>query len=314
MNALVPARDGRDACLTLLSQHSKSFALAGRLLTPDARRDAAALYTWCRYADDLIDLSTSERQPVLIRRLERELYSVYAGEAQSALALRALQEVALACDIPYQYPHELLLGMRMDATGTRYATVDTLLLYCHRVAGVVGLMMCHVLGVSDERALRHAAHLGIGMQLTNVCRDVHEDWQRGRLYLPDELLRECGAPELGARLGGELPKAAHPALGRAVEHLLKIAGTFYASGDRGLAALDARSALAVRTARLVYSQIGSEIARRRYDVSRGRAVVPSWKKLFLALEAALTTFGSPRQDTRLRALPVKRYPDDVLPV
>lgn len=286
--------------LAVLEHHSKSFALAAHLLPAERRQDAAVLYAWCRYADDLIDLSGSDQAPALARRLERELDSVYAGDAQATPLLAAFQHVVQARRIPREYPDELLRGMRMDAEGFRYQSVDDLLLYCHRVAGVVGLMMCHVLGVSDPRALRHAAHLGMGMQLTNIVRDVREDWERGRVYLPEEILVESTLP-------------------RAAERLLRVAAHFYQSGARGLAALDARSAFAVRTAGLVYAAIGREVARRRYDVMSGRAVVPRWKKWLLCARAALASLVelprrlfTPREP--LRALPLARYPDDVLPV
>lgn len=284
--------------LAVLEHHSKSFALAARLLPEGRRHDAAVLYAWCRYADDLIDLSDGDQAPALARRLERELDSVYAGQAQAGRLLAAFQRVVQARGIPREYPEELLRGMRMDAEGFRYRSLDDLFLYCHRVAGVVGLMMCHVLGVSDPRALRHAAHLGMGMQLTNIVRDVHEDRGRGRRYLPEQLLSE---PE---------PRVA--------ERLLREADRFYDSGRRGLLALDARSAFAVRTAGLVYAAIGREIRRRRYDLTR-RAVVPRWKKMLLCARAALASLlDLPRRllsaRAPLRALPIARYPDDVLPV
>src|SRR5690606_24146896 len=94
--------------------------------------------------------------------------------------------------IPRRYPAELLAGLAMDAAGHRYEDAADLRLYCFRVAGVVGLMMSHVMGLADERALADAARLGIAMQLTNICRDVREDWARGRLYLPRALLERAG--------------------------------------------------------------------------------------------------------------------------
>ncbi|GMV16470.1 MAG: phytoene/squalene synthase family protein [Polyangiaceae bacterium] len=284
--------------LAVLEHHSKSFALAARLLPEERRQDAAVLYAWCRYADDLIDLGRSDEAPALARRLEHELDSVYAGDVQANPLLSAFQQVVRARGIPREYPAELLRGMRMDAEGFRYRSLDDLLLYCHRVAGVVGLMMCHVLGVSDPRALRHAAHLGMGMQLTNIVRDVREDRGRGRVYLPAEL--------------GSASEA------RAAERLLREADRFYDSGRRGLSALDARSAFAVRTAGLVYAAIGREIRRRRFDLG-SRAVVPRWKKLLLCARAALSSLLElPRRlltpRAPLRALPIARYPDDVLPI
>ncbi len=298
----------RDACLAVLAEHSKSFALAGRLLPVEARRDAAALYAWCRYADDLIDLASGEAQSLNLARLERELDSVYAGAPQPTLVLRAFQEVATERGIPRHYPEQLLAGMRMDAEGARYETLDDLLLYCYRVAGVVGLMMCHVLGVSDARALSNAAHLGIGMQLTNVCRDVLEDWERGRLYLPGDMLRAAGAPGLDPGLGIAIPENARLPVARVVEQLLALADTYYASAKQGVAALDARSAFAVRTAALVYSAIGRELSERDFDPLSGRAVVSTRSKLLLALRAAFLTLADLPDGTRASKLPCHGLP------
>jgi phytoene synthase len=314
----VDRETSRDACLAVLAEHSKSFALAGRLLPVEARRDAAALYAWCRYADDLIDLASTDEQAHNLARLERELDAVFAGTPQSRLVLRAFQEVATERGIPRHYPQELLAGMRMDVEGARYETLDDLLLYCFRVAGVVGLMMCHVLGVSDARALSNAAHLGIGMQLTNVCRDVLEDWERGRLYLPGELLRAAGSPRLDPSPGASFPESAQLPVARVVERLLALAESYYASAQQGVAALDARSAFAVRTAALVYSAIGRELSGRGFDPLSGRAVVSTRSKLLLALRAALLTLadlpdGAHGPTLPRRGLPLMRYHHDHLP-
>jgi phytoene synthase len=122
-------------------------------------------------------------------------------------------------------------------------------------------------------------------QLTNICRDVAEDWQRGRLYLPRDVLGDASHARLCRALGGDLPDDAAPALAGAVRALLALADRYYASGDRGLAHLEWRAAMAVRTARLVYAEIGGELRRRGHDVRAGRAVVPRRRKLRLALRA-----------------------------
>ncbi|HEY3592530.1 MAG TPA: squalene/phytoene synthase family protein, partial [Polyangiaceae bacterium] len=162
----------------------------------------------------------------------------------------------------------------------------------HRVAGVVGLMMCHVLGARGPSALRHAAHLGIAMQLTNICRDVVEDWERGRMYLPDDILSETGAPKLAAHLGGPLERSHGPALAGALRKLLALADQYYCSGDAGLPALPSRAAFAVRAARLVYADIGRNLARRDFDVFAGRAVVSQTRKLTLVARAAVEELGA----------------------
>ncbi len=306
-------------CAQTLAQHSKSFALAGRLLPVQQRRDAAVLYTYCRWVDDRIDLVEPVEQAGALGELQLTLDSVYRGDAQEDVRLRAFQELVQRRDLPRQYPEELLAGMGMDTAGMQYHTLDDLLLYCHRVAGVVGLMMCHVLGVSDVRALRNAAHLGIGMQLTNICRDVAEDWQRGRLYLPLEMLRACGPRALNGLRLEPLPRSARESIGTVTQRLLREADRFYRSGDAGLLALPWRAAFSVRAARLIYSAIGSRILRPDYDPYSMRAVVPQTQKLFLVMKAAWATarelpsrWRSPRATAPLGS--ALRFPDDILPV
>ena len=290
---------------------------ASHALPRACRAEAAVLYAWCRVADDAVDLAPADARRENLLRLERELDDLYAGRPQSDLVLAAFQEVVNARAVPRSYPAELLAGFAMDLEKDRYATLDELLQYCFRVAGTVGLMMCHVLGVSDETALRRAAHLGIAFQFTNICRDVREDWQRGRLYLPLDLLAAAGAPRLDRHLGGELPAAAHAAVAAVVRRLLDEADAYYRSADRGIAALSPRCALSVRTARLVYAAIGARIAARGYDALSGRAVVPLWRKLGLLAKAAATTLVETAKRARFRATPIHnvlRYPDDIVPL
>jgi phytoene synthase len=306
-------------CARTLAQHSKSFALAGRLLPEQQRRDAAVLYTYCRLADDSIDLVAPEAQPAALAELRRALDSVYRGEAQGDVRLCAFQELVQRRRLPREYPEQLLAGMRMDTEGFRYQTLDDLLLYCHRVAGVVGLMMCHVLGLSDARALKNAAHLGIAMQLTNICRDVAEDWQRGRLYLPQQMLGECGPNALTTGYLGPFPHSARRAVATVTERLLQLAERFYRSGDAGIPALPWRAAFSVHAARLIYSAIGKRILRSDHDAYAMRAVVPGLEKLRLLVKAALlTALGLPGRVLRARSSkPLDsqlRFPDDILPV
>lgn len=251
----------------VMRANSKSFAFATRLLGREAADRAAIIYAWCRHADDAVDEVPAADAPAAVARLRAEL------DTHAEFA-----EVRRACAIPRAYPDALLDGMAADAAGTRYATWRALDGYCYQVASSVGLMMCHVFGLRDDRALIHAAHLGIAMQLTNICRDVAEDWARGRLYLPDELV-----PGLAARLGE--PLVVDDRLRAAIAATLARAERFYASGDRGIRDLPWRAGLAVRAARRIYARIGREIEARDCDPLAGRAVVPTWRKGALALRA-----------------------------
>lgn len=269
-----------------IERHGKSFALASRLLPARVAEQAAIVYAWCRRADDAIDEGGAETPEHALARLRRELGALYAGEPPRDPVLRAFGGVLRDAAIPWAYPASLLDGMAMDVAGHEYLRLEDLLVYAYRVASTVGLMMCHVMGVSHAAALRPAAHLGLAMQLTNVCRDVSEDWQRGRLYLPDELLARHGAGGLGAQLGGPLPDAAAGACARTVAELLELADGYYRSSDAGLAHLSFRCALGVNAARRIYSAIGGEIARNGCDVRAPRAVVPRARKLWLCAQAA----------------------------
>lgn len=273
------------ACRRMLAEGSRSFVLATRLF-PRARRDrVAAVYAWCRACDDRIDGVPAAAQPAALDALRAELRAIYAGQPMDAPHTRCFQAVVQECGIPAAYPEDLLEGFAMDVAGTTYATLADLERYAYRVAGTVGLMLCHVFGVRDPRALPHAAALGIAMQLTNVCRDVAEDWALGRLYVPAELLDADAVALLAARRGRPFPDAARPAMAGAVRRLLDEADARYRVADAGLGYLDRRARIAVRTARRVYAAIGDEIARRGCDVGAGRAIVPGRAKLRLAIGA-----------------------------
>lgn len=286
-----------------IAHHSRSFALASRMLDRRVRDQTAVVYAWCRRADDAIDergAASPDESADALATLARQLEALYHGPGPAApghgerpgplLAadpvLVALRDVVRAREIPRAYPRALLAGLAMDAAGTRYRTLDELIGYAWRVAGVVGLMMTHVFGVADEGALVHAAHLGIAMQLTNIARDVAEDWARGRLYVPDELLAHHGQHDLRGALGGPLPARASAALAAATEQLLVLADAYYRSGDAGLRELSPRSALAVRAARLIYADIGRVVRAHGCDPRAARAVVGKPRKLWLVLRAA----------------------------
>lgn len=297
-----------DEARRILAAKSKSFALAGRVLGVAARDRAAVVYAFCRRADDAIDLAPRGQHEAAIARLRAELDAVYGGRATGVPVLDAFAEVARACRIPRDYPAGLIAGLEMDALGTRYASLAELGAYCYRVAGTVGLMMCHVLGLRHDRALPRAVHLGVAMQLTNICRDVGEDWELGRLYLPADMLAEEGAADLASALGGRFPPGARRPLSRVVRRLLAEAECYYASADRGIVDLPPRAALAVRTARLVYAAIGHQLAAQGHDPLAGRAVVPRRTKL--ALMALAGAGGAFSLAARGRGNP--RLPDRVL--
>jgi phytoene synthase len=247
---------------------SKSFAAAARLFPADVRRSVLMLYAWCRHCDDVVDgqelgfriddgapqACDAAGQLALLRELTRR---AYAGEAMRVPAFAAFQEVALEHAIDPRHAFDHLAGFAMDVEDAHYETIDELLRYCYHVAGVVGLMMAAIMGVSDEAVLDRACDLGLAFQLTNIARDIVEDAGAGRCYVPAQWLREAGIPRQ------EIAEPRHrAALAQVAARLVEHAEPYYDSAAAGIAALPLRSAWAIATARNVYRQIGIEVKRR----------------------------------------------------
>jgi phytoene synthase len=294
----------------MIRDGSKSFFGAAHLFDAPTRESAFLLYAWCRHCDDEVDGETLGLRlaPVdavspqqRLARLFEETRRALRGQPSPSPVFEALRRVSLRHAIPERYPLELLEGFAMDIEGRRYARAEDLFLYCYHVAGVVGLMMAHVMGTREPETLQRAADLGIALQLTNIARDVIEDARVGRVYLPLDWLEGEGiAPD----------KLADPrhrqAVARVVGRLLDAADQFYASGDEGIRHLPLRSAWAVAVARSVYSEIGARVRRRGERAWDERVVVPRRRRLLkvgTGLLQALHSVGVRRR------LPVPNRPD-----
>jgi phytoene synthase len=274
----------------MIAEGSKSFSLAARLFDGETRNAAFFLYGWCRYCDDQVDSVGSFASVDLEARLQRlraATVSALSGAPQQDAVFIALQFIARRYSIPADYPLELIEGMAMDVRGTRYPRFEDLLLYCYRVAGTVGLMMSHVMGLRNQRALEHASDLGIALQLTNIARDVHEDAARGRVYLPLEWLAEAGIPpdEIRAR-------AHRDRLAGVARRLLARAEPYYRSADAGLWHLELRSACAVAAARQVYAEIGARVLQKGPEAWDERSYVDGSRKLVMAFRGIVQALWS----------------------
>ena len=195
----------REATRAVLEKHARTFSLAAKFLSEETADHAAAVYAWCRRADDAIDEAPRHGHFAALAQLHAELDLIFGDEDLDDPVLGGFQVVVRERGIRRVYCDELLAGMEMDAADVRYETLADLMVYCYRVAGTVGLMMAHVLGVRDDRALPAAAHLGMAMQLTNICRDVDEDHARKRCYLPADRPRTAGERGDRGRLRSGLP-------------------------------------------------------------------------------------------------------------
>ncbi len=245
---------------------SKSFAAASRLFDPATRRSAVMLYAWCRHCDDVIDGQHAGRSAAAVEQdevnqrlaaLVAQTQAVYAGLPVDSEAFTAFREVVRRHRIQQTYALEHLSGFAMDVQQRHYLRIKDTLGYCYHVAGVVGLMMAQVMGESDEQALYRACDLGMGLQLTNIARDIIEDASVGRCYLPREWLQEYSIPEQ------HLAQIQYrDALAELARRLVGLAEPFYRSAEAGLTLLPWRSAWAVATASGVYRKIGVRVKQR----------------------------------------------------
>jgi 15-cis-phytoene synthase len=280
-----------DECRWMIIRGSKSFSLAARLFDSGTRDAAFFLYGWCRYCDDQVDRAGMEESREQLEQRLGKLFeatrSVFSGAPQEQPVFIAMQYIVQRYSIPAHYALELIEGMAMDARGIRYQTSNDLAIYCYRVAGTVGLMMSHVMGLRDEHALKHAADLGIAMQLTNIARDITEDASMGRIYLPLEWLEDAGiAPhEIAARKN-------RSKLALVTKRLLQEAQRYYLSGDAGLWHLSFRSACAVAAARQVYAEIGSLLLHRGPSAWDQRSYVKGPRKLWVILRGVFHVISS----------------------
>ncbi len=265
--------------------HSKSFYLASALLPRAQRRAMRALYAFCRTADEMVD--GPDACPALVAEFRRN--SRRPAKAQDDPVLRAWADTRDAYDIPQRYAEELLDGVEMDLSKSRYARFAELRRYCYRVASTVGLMSMYITGFDRARraeAERAATALGIALQLTNSLRDVGEDAQRGRIYLPADVCARHGVSEEDILEGRLTP--GFVALMRAE---IARAEALYGIGLRGLPLLDRGGRLAVAAAAQLYRGIHGKIAAGGYDVFTRRAQLSTAEKLLKLPGIAWSTYA-----------------------
>lgn len=274
---------------------SQSFAAAARLFDPAMRRDATALYAWCRYCDDVVDDQTlghgrtvSAASPAeRLEVLERATRDALNGGPIAHPAFQALREVVARHDIPHRLPFDHLEGFRMDIEGRRFQTLDQLLGYCYGVAGVVGVMMSHVMGAREARTLDRACDLGLAFQLTNIARDIVEDAADNRIYLPFDWLAEAGIPP------DRLIEPNHRApLAGVAARLVAAAEPYYDSTQAGLSDLPWRAAWTIGMAKDVYRAIGRKVLSRGASAWTTRTRTGRAEKLSFAATGAWDALAS----------------------
>ena len=273
-----------DLCRKVQRSHSRTYYFSTRLFPTEVRPHVYALYAFMRYADEIVDnpgVSTQGEQLEALEAFEAQTLAAVTGERVPNPVLRAYANTVRDRGISPESIAAFMYSMKMDTRVLRYPTYADLEVYTYGSAAVVGLMMCRVVGVSDERAERPAEALGVAMQLSNFLRDIGEDWERGRVYLPLEDLTRFGYAEedLGAGVVDE----------RFVELMrfeVERARSLYAIADEGMVHIPQGRRYPVMVARALYAGILDRIEAQGYDVFSRRAETSRLGKLVVAAACA----------------------------
>lgn len=277
-------------CAQLTRAHSSTFYLGSRLFPPTERQAVSVVYAVCRSGDDAVDEAPS-REAAHHRLLvwQEHIDRAYAGTPRSGAFLEVgLCWVLERFDVPKSAFEELYLGLESDLGEQRFETMEELMLYCRRVAGVVGLLIAPVAGYrGGDETLRSALALGEAMQLTNILRDVGEDLRMGRCYLPTELLDKHGVTRQGLEAAQVTP--GYAAL---LEELAETAAELYRRGWQGIPKLHGVAATAVGVAALNYEGILNKLRRNGYDNLTQRAYLRPVERLVLIPRAVYSVYSA----------------------
>jgi phytoene synthase len=264
------------ACDAITQEHSRTFYLASGLLPRAKRRAARALYAFCRISDDLVDRAEGDAAPSNgMASLEAWRRQVNGREppGDNPIVL-AWCDTQIRYEIPVLYAEQLLDGVQQDLTRQRYATFDELSAYCYGVASTVGLMAMHIIGFDNPRAIPYAVRLGVALQLTNILRDVGEDWQAGRLYLPQQELADFDLTEADVAAG-----RVDERWQRFMDFQIARVRRLYAESLHGVCMLNGDGRFAIQAAAELYAAILEDIEAHAMDVFHRRAHTDAWGKL-----------------------------------
>jgi phytoene synthase len=277
----VSRRDGAsldadyEHCAQVTRRSRSSFYYAFILLPPERRRALHAVYAFCRFIDDIADDEAIREPALLLKRWREELDRVYSGAPTRALS-RALADSARRFKIPRELFEEIINGVEMDLSRKRYQSWEELRPYCYRVASALGLICIEIFGYSNPSAKLYAENLGLALQLTNIMRDVREDAERGRIYLPLEDLARFNVSE-NEILGGVYS----PNFVRLMDFEARRARELYALAQSELAPEDRATLLTAEAMRLIYAALLERIINSNYRVLDRRHRLSAPHKLYL---------------------------------
>ncbi|HKK06297.1 MAG TPA: presqualene diphosphate synthase HpnD [Gammaproteobacteria bacterium] len=268
-------------CQDKAAGSGSSFYYSFLFLPARQRQAIVALYAFCREVDDVVDECTDAGVARLkLQWWREEIERLYEGQPRHPVT-KALATALEHFDLPREQFQEIIDGMEMDLDRTRYASYKDLALYCHRVAGVVGLLSAEVFGYEDRRTLKYAHELGLAFQLTNILRDVREDAERGRIYIPLDELARFGVTELDL-----VHARPSPAFTQLMGFQAERARQSYAQAFALLPEIDRLAQRSGIIMAAIYQATLDEIAADGYRVLEHRISLTPLRKLWIAWTTA----------------------------
>ncbi len=267
-------------CDTITAANSKSFYLSSGLLREQKRKGARALYAFCRITDDIVDESVEADgsratvQTIQAKMQEWRRVSLSAGPSSKDPVAAAWSDSRATFQIPYRFAEQLIDGVMTDLEVKRYQTFDELAAYSYGVASTVGLMSMHIVGFEGQEAIPYAIRLGVALQMTNILRDVGEDWRNGRLYLPMEELEAFGITEEAIE-AGEVTNQWREFMRFQIFRNRQL----YREAAPGIQMLDKDGRFAIAASAGLYEAILTDIEKHDYDVFNRRSYVGTAGKL-----------------------------------
>jgi len=265
-------------CRRVARRRAKNFYYSFVLLSRPQRNAMCAIYAFMRYCDDLSDEPGATR--AAIDRWRAEMEEALAGRFSSHPVWPAFYHTVRRFGIPPQYFREMIDGVLSDLEPRRFETFEQLYRYCYQVASVVGLTIIHIFGFDTRSALPLAEKCGVAFQLTNILRDIREDAERGRIYLPAEDLRRFGVSEEDLCAG----RRGEPFL-RLMAFESERARAYYNDSRPLLDLIHPRSRASLWALIAIYSRLLERIEQGNFDVFRHRVRLPLWEKSWIVWRA-----------------------------
>ena len=276
-----PVERSYEYCRRVARRRAKNFYYSFVLLSSPQRNAMCAIYAFMRYCDDLSDEPGANR--AAIDKWRAEMEDALAGRFSDHPVWPAFHHTVRRFCIPHEYFREMIDGVLSDLEPRRFETFEQLYRYCYQVASVVGLTTIHIFGFDTRSALPLAEKCGVAFQLTNILRDIREDAERGRIYLPAEDLAHFHVTEEDIRGGVRTPEFID-----LMDFETARARRYYQESQPLLGLVHARSRASLGALISIYSRLLDRIERSNYDVFTRRISLPAWEKSGIVLRALIS--------------------------